>query len=226
LALRSAFKKLKEENLMSKTTMGKKSAFKIQRRLGVELPGLGKAGALERKPYGPGQHGMKRKKLSDYTIRLMEKQKMRFHYGLREIQLTNLVSKCKKVKTRAWVDTLIMTLESRLDNVVFRLNWAPSMAAARQMVSHGHIKVNGKKVDIASATVKVGDIITLADKGAKSGNYLQAKARPRLSAVPAFLKVDADGEKEKATVLALPLAEDIPFPFEKRLVIEYYWKVR
>ncbi len=211
---------------MSKTTMGKKSSFKIQRRLGVELPGLGKAGALERKPYGPGQHGMKRKKLSDYTIRLMEKQKVRFHYGLREKQLRKLVIACKKVQSGSWVDTLVSRLESRIDNVVFRLNWAPSIAAARQMVSHGHIKLNGKKLDIASAIVKPGDEITITDKGAKSGNFLQAKARPRLSAIPAFLSIEADGEKEKAKVMAEPLAEDIPFPFEKRLVIEYYWKLK
>lgn len=211
---------------MSKTTMGKRSSFKIQRRLGVELPGLGKAGALERRPYGPGQHGMKRKKLSDYTIRLMEKQKVRFHYGVREKQLRNLVKSCKKDISRAWVDSLVILLESRIDNIVFRLNWAPSIAAARQMVSHGHIKVNGKKLSIGSATVSVGDEITLADKGAKSGNYLQAKARPRLSAIPAFLTVEKDGEKEKAKVASEPLAEDIPFAFEKRLVIEYYWKLK
>ena len=211
---------------MSKVTMGGKSAFKIQRRLGVELPGLGKAGALERRPYGPGVHGMKRKKLSDFTIRLMEKQKLRFHYGLREMQLVNLVSKCKKDRSRSWVDTLVINLESRIDNVVFRLNWAPSIAAARQMVSHGHIKVNGKKVSIASATVNTGDVISISDKGAKSGNYLQAKARPRLSAIPAYLTVEADGEKEKGKIVSEPLPEDIPFAFEKRLVIEYYWKIK
>lgn len=211
---------------MSKTTMGKKSNFKIQRRLGVELPGLGKAGALERRPYGPGVHGMKRKKLSDFTIRLMEKQKVRFHYGLREGQLRKLVSHCKRDTSRSWVDTLIIKLESRLDNVVFRLNWAPSMAAARQLVTHGHIRVNGKKLDIPSATVSVDDVLTMTDKAAKNGSYLQAKARPRLSAVPAYLSVEADGEKEKAKVVSEPLAEDIPFPFEKRLVIEYYWKLK
>lgn len=211
---------------MSKTTMGKRSSFKIQRRLGVELPGLGKAGALERRPYGPGQHGMKRKKLSDYTIRLMEKQKVRFHYGVREKQLRNLVKSCKKDISRAWVDSLVILLESRIDNIVFRLNWAPSIAAARQMVSHGHIRVNGKKLTIGSAVVNVGDEITLADKGAKSGNFLQAKARPRLSAIPAYLTVEKDGEKEKAKVASEPLAEDIPFAFEKRLMIEYYWKLK
>ena len=211
---------------MSKTTMGKASNFKIQRRLGVELPGLGKAGSLERKPYGPGQHGMKRKKLSDYAIRLMEKQKLRFHYGVREKQLRNLVKSCKKNKSRSWIDSLVCTMESRLDNVVFRLNWAPSMAAARQMVSHGHILVNGKKLDIASAGVQIGDLITITEKGAKSGNYLQAKARPRLSAIPAFLTAEKDGEKEKAKFIAEPLPEDIPFAFEKRLVIEFYWKLK
>lgn len=211
---------------MSKTTMGSKSAFKIQRRLGTELPGLGKAGALERRPYGPGMHGMKRKKLSDYTIRLMEKQKVRFHYGVREKQLVKMVKNAKKDTSRAWVDTLVINLEQRLDNVVFRLNWAPSIAAARQMVGHGHIKVNGKKVDVASARVFPGDEVTITDKGAKSGNFLQAKARPRLSAIPAYLATEAAGEKEKAKMVSEPLPEDIPFPFEKRLVIEYYWKVR
>ena len=215
-----------EEFIMSKITMGKRAAFKIQRRLGVELPGLGKAGALERRPYGPGQHGMKRKKLTDYTIRLMEKQKLRFHYGVREKQLRNLVINCKKDRSRSWVDSLVIRLEARLDNVIFRLNWAPSIAAARQMVSHGHIKVNGKKMDVGSATLSVGDEITLTDKGAKSGNFLQAKARPRLSAIPAYLSIEADGEKEKAKVLSDSLPEDIPFAFEKRLVIEYYWKLK
>jgi len=169
---------------------------------------------------------MKRKKLSDYTIRLMEKQKLRFHYGVREKQLRNLVVKCKKDRQRSWVDTLVINLESRIDNIVFRLNWAPSIAAAKQMVSHGHIKVNGQKVNIGSATVNVGDEITLTDKGFKSGNFLQAKARPRLSAIPAYLAVEKDGEKEKAKVVSDALPEDIPFAFEKRLVIEYYWKLK
>lgn len=211
---------------MSKTTMGGKSAYKIQRRLGVELPGLGKAGALERRPYGPGMHGMKRKKLSDYTIRLMEKQKVRFHYGIREKQLVNLIKKCKRDTSKAWVDTLVINLESRLDSIIFRLNWAPSIAAARQMVTHGHIKVNGKKVNIPSATLNVDDLITITDKGAKSGNYLQAQTRPRLSAIPAFLTKEVAGEKEQAKVISHPLPEDIPFAFEKRLVIEFYWKIK
>lgn len=208
---------------MAKATMGR-AAFKIQRRLGVELPGLGKAGALERKPYGPGVHGMKRKKLSDYTIRLMEKQKVMFHYGVREKQLVNLVKRCKKDTSRAWVDSLIITLETRLDNVIFRLNWAPSIPAARQMVVHGHIFLNGKKTSVPALEVKPGDVLSMTDKTAKSGNYLQAKARPRLSAIPAYLKSEKDGEKEKGEMVSYPLPEDVPFAFEKRLVTEYYWK--
>lgn len=210
---------------MAKIDMGR-SRFKIQRRLGVELPGLGKAGALERKPYGPGQHGMQRKKLSDYTIRLIEKQKVMFNYGLRERQLRNYISKAKKIKTQAWVDTLIVVLESRLDNVVFRLNWAPSTPAARQLVTHKHIKVNGKTVNVPGFQVQPGDVIEISDKGAKSASYLQAKARPRISSIPACLTKEAVGEKEKAKMVAKPLPEDIPFSFEKRLVIEYYWKIK
>ncbi|MBY0515956.1 MAG: 30S ribosomal protein S4 [Bacteriovoracaceae bacterium] len=210
---------------MAKATMGR-SRFKIQRRLGVELPGLGKAGALERRPYGPGQHGAARKKLSDLTVRLMEKQKVMFNYGLRERQLVNAVKKAKRVKGQAWVDVLIVHLESRLDNVVFRMNWAPSTIAARQMVSHGHILVNGKKVSVPAYEVQPGDTIEITDKGAKSGNYLQAKTRPRISAAPACLLVEKSGEKEKGKLVARPLPDDIPFAFEKRLVTEYYWKVK
>jgi len=209
---------------MAKVDMGR-SRFKIQRRLGVELPGLGKAGALERRPYGPGVHGMKRKKLSDYTIRLVEKQKVMFHYGVREKQLVNYVKRSKKDKSRSWVDTLIITLESRLDNMIFRLNWAPSTPAARQMVTHGHVLVNGKKVTAPGQLINVGDVISLRDKGFKSGNYLQAQAKPRLSTIPGFLEVSPKGEGQEATVKAQPLPEDIPFEFEPRLVIEYYWKI-
>ncbi len=210
---------------MAKATMGR-SRFKIQRRLGVELPGLGKAGALERRPYGPGQHGAARKKLSDLTVRLMEKQKVVFHYGLRERQLVNHVKKAKRVKGQPWVDVLIVHLESRLDNVVFRANWTPSVISARQMVTHGHIKVNGKKVNVPGFEVSPGDEIEITDRGAKSGNYLQAKVRPRISAAPAFLTIEKVGEKEKMKMVARPLSDDIPFAFEKRLVTEFYWKVK
>jgi len=149
-----------------------------------------------------------------------------FNYGLRESQLRNYVTKAKKVKTASWVDTMIVALESRLDNVVFRLNWAPSLPAARQMVTHKHIKINGKTVNVPGYELHSGDVVEISDKGARSGNYLQAKKAPRLSAIPACLTKEASGEKEKAKMVAKPLPEDIPFAFEKRLVIEYYWKVK
>ena len=208
---------------MAKSTTGR-SGFKIQRALGVELPGLGKAGALERRPYGPGVHGNKRKKVSDYAVRLKEKQKLVFHYGLREKQLVTYVKQSKRVKERAWMETLVINLERRLNNVVFRLNWAPSMSAASQMVSHGQILVNGKKVDRASFVVQKGDVVSLSEKGYKNQLYLRGLESPRLPAVPACFKVEGK-DKQKATLVEHPLPTDIPFEFEPQLVTEYYWKV-
>ncbi|AUN98848.1 30S ribosomal protein S4 [Bacteriovorax stolpii] len=206
---------------MARSTTGK-SRFKIQRSLGIELPGLGKAGALERRPYGPGQHGNKRKKISDFAVRQKEKQKLRYHYGLREGQLVNYVKKAKKDKSRAWMDSLLITLESRLSNVIFRLNWAPSMLAANQMVSHGHVVVNGKKINVPGYTIKKGDVITLTDRGYASLNFTQAQATPRLPSVPACYSVDA----KTAKVVDLPLPSDIPFEYAGQLVTEFYWKVK
>jgi small subunit ribosomal protein S4 len=209
---------------MAKSTTGR-SRFKIQRALGVELPGLGKAGALERRPYGPGAHGNKRKKISDYAVRMKEKQKLTFHYGLRESQLVNYIKKAKKVRDRAWIDVLLIDLERRLNNVVFRLNLAPSIPAASQMVRHGHVLINGKPVTVSSFLVEKGDVITLSETGYKTQNYLQARDNPRLSAVPACYKVDGSDLK-KASMLDRPLPADVPFEFEPQLVIEHYWKVK
>lgn len=206
---------------MSRSTTGR-SRFKIQRSLGLELPGLGKAGALERRPYGPGQHGNKRKKISDFAVRQKEKQKLRYHYGLREGQLVNYVKKAKKDKSRAWMDTLLITLERRLANVIFRLNWAPSMLAANQMVSHGHVQVNGKKINVAGYTIQKGDVLSLTERGLKSLNFTQAQATPRLPSIPACYSL----ETNKAKVVDLPLPSDIPFEYEGQLVTEFYWKVK
>ncbi|MBC7427388.1 MAG: 30S ribosomal protein S4 [Bacteriovorax sp.] len=206
---------------MARSTTGR-SRFKIQRSLGVELPGLGKAGALERRPYGPGQHGNKRKKISDFAVRMKEKQKLRYHYGLREGQLVNYVKKAKKDKSQAWMDSLLITLERRLVNVVFRLNWAPSMLAAYQMVSHGHVLVNGKKISVAGYTVQKNDVITLTERGYASLNFQQAKATPRLPSVPACYTMD----EKSAKLVDLPLPSDIPFEYAGQLVTEYYWKVK
>ncbi len=210
---------------MAKATTGV-SRFKIQRALGLELPGLGKAGALDRRPYGPGVHGNKRKKISDYAVRLKEKQKLLYHYGLREKQLVKYVKAAKKnTAGKPWMEVMISTLETRLNNVVFRLNWAPSIPAASQMVSHGQVKVNGKVVDKASFIVKVGDVVELTAKGYKNQNYKQSQETPRLPSVPACYKLEGTEEK-KAEMIAAPMPEDVPFEYDGQLVVEHYWKVK
>ncbi len=210
---------------MAKSTTGR-SKFKLQRALGLELPGLGKAGALERRPYGPGVHGNRRKKISDYAVRLKEKQKLVYHYGLREKQLVRYVVAAKKdLSGKAWMDVLLTNLEQRLNNVIFRLNWAPSIPAASQMVSHGQIRVNGKKVDKAGYIVQKGDVITLTDKGYANQLYKQSLETPRLPSVPACFNVEGT-EKKTATLIDLPLPGDVPFEFDGQLVIEYYWKTK
>ncbi len=210
---------------MAKATTGV-SRFKIQRALGLELPGLGKAGALDRRPYGPGVHGNKRKKISDYAVRLKEKQKLLYHYGLREGQLVKYVKTAKRdTSGKPWMEVMISTLETRLNNVVFRLNWAPSIPSASQMVAHGQVKVNGKVVDKASFLVKVGDVVELTAKGYKNQNYKQSQETPRLPSVPACYKIEGSEEK-KAEMIALPLTEDVPFEYDGQLVVEHYWKVK
>ncbi len=210
---------------MAKATTGK-ACFKVQRALGLELPGLGKAGALERRPYGPGVHGNRRRKISDYAVRLKEKQKLVYHYGLREKQLVKYVKSAKRhASGKPWMDILLSTLECRLNNIIFRLNWAPSIPSASQMVSHGQILVNGKKVDKASFLIKVGDTVELTEKGYKNQLYKQCLETPRLPSVPACWKVEGS-DKKKATLSALPIPEDVPFEFASQLVIEHYWKVK
>jgi small subunit ribosomal protein S4 len=215
----------KGETDMAKATTGK-ARFKIQRALGIELPGLGKTGALERRPYGPGVHGNKRKKISDYAVRLKEKQKLVFHYGLREKQLIKYVKASKKnTLGKPWMEVMLTDLERRLNNVIFRLNWAPSIPSASQMVSHGQVKVNGSVVDRASFRVKVGDVLELTEKGYKNQTYKMCMETPRLPSIPACYKVDGN-ETKKAEMIALPIAEDVPFEFTPQLVIEHYWKVK
>src|SRR5689334_14008708 len=148
---------------MSKIGTHRKS-WKVQRALLCELPGLGKPGALERRSYPPGQHGQMRRKFSEYGARLREKQKILFHYGLREEQLRRFVRKAKSGRSTDWISTLIGLLETRLDNVIFRLGFAPSIPAARQLVRHGKVLVNRKRVNIPSAQVYPGDEISLTSQ--------------------------------------------------------------
>ena len=210
---------------MSKTTMGNRSKFKIQRRLNVELPGLGKPGALDKRNYGPGQHGQRmRRKVSDYGIRLREKQKLMFHYGIREGQLRKWIKEPKKNREREWVDTLCGMLERRLDNNVFRLGFAPSMPSARQLVSHKHVMVNGKRVNIPSYILKKGDKVSLTKKGYSSGSFLQARSNPRLD-MPDYLGKVIEGGNPVGLLNEEPGVDNVPFPFEKRFFIEFYGRL-
>ena len=205
---------------MAKKT-GKFARFKIQRRVGSELPGLGKPGALERRPYPPGENGNKRRKYSDYALRLEEKQKVRVHYGLREKQLRRFIRNAKQGSASNWVFKLVGLLERRLDNVIFRLGFAPSIRSARQLVSHGHVRVNGVKVDLGSFVVPQGAKISLTDKGRQNQVVLQATKSPRLE-LPDYLRKETEGGGEVGIVHAIPGTEHVPFQFDAGLFTEYY----
>ena len=206
---------------MAKNLVSRSPRFKRQRRLGVELPGLGKPGALDRKPYPPGQHGNQKRKLSEYALRLEEKQKLIFHYGIREEQLRRFVRDSKRGKATDWVDVLVGRLERRLDNVLFRLALAPSIKAAKQMINHGKVLVNGKKVTIGSAVLKAGDKVKLIPSAYKSVNFMQAQKAQRISLAD-YLGTEQSGEEVIGTIKEIPNQSHIPFPFEPGLVAEHY----
>lgn len=204
----------------------KKRRFKTQRRLMTELPGLGKAGALEKRPYPPGDHGQKRRKFSEYALQLEEKQKIRAHYGLRESQLKKFVTTAKaKAKATNWMSQLINLLEKRLDNVVFRLGFANSIAAASQLISHGKVLVNGKKATIRSIVLKKGDKVQLVPKAYENQVYLMAAQAPRLSLADYLTKTKetTNGiEMEIGTISDEPNFGHIPFELNEGLVTSYY----
>jgi small subunit ribosomal protein S4 len=206
---------------MSKAKLGKVARFKIQRRLGTELPGLGKSGALERRPYPPGENGNKRRKYSDYALRLEEKQKIRLHYGLREEQLRRFIRNAKTGSAHNWVAKLMGLLECRLDNLVFRLGYAPSIRSARQLVSHGHVTVNGQKLTIGSYVVPQGAKVGLTDAALENQIVLQAQKSPRLE-LPDYLRKETAGGSEVGVVQSIPGAEHVPFTFDAGLFTEYY----
>ena len=199
----------------------RKPRFKTQRRLGTELPGLGKPGALERRPYPPGESGNKRKKYSDYALRLEEKQKLRCNYVLKERQLRRFVRDSKRGQSANWLNKLACLLESRMDNVVFKLGFAPSLPAARQLISHGHVLLDGKKATISSAIVQKDQEISLKDKAAKSQTVLQGLQKPRLK-MPDFLRKEEQNGKIVGILQGTPGLEHIPFSFDAGLFTEYY----
>jgi len=190
--------------------------LRITRRLG-DLPGLTRKSP--RRAYPPGQHGQARKKRSEYAVRLDEKQKLRFNYGLTERQLLRYVRKARRVSGSTG-QVLLQLLEMRLDNTVFRLGMAPTIPAARQLVNHGHIRVNDRSVDIASYQCRPGDVISVQNKEA-SRQLVQLNLQyPGLANVPSHLELD----KEKLTgkVNSIVEREWVALQVNELLVVEYY----
>ena len=211
--------------LKARCVLSNRTKWKMQRALGMELPGLGKPGALETRNYPPGQHGKNtRRKLTQYGTQLREKQKLLFHYGLREEQLRRFVRTARSMNASNWIESLISLLELRLDNIVFRLGFARSMASARQLVSHGHVLVNGRILTIGSAVLREGDFVKLTAFAGDMQATLAARQSPRLP-LPSYLQFAAEGLNEQGVVLALPGAQHVPFEFDPRQVAEYYAKL-
>ncbi|MGF1482375.1 MAG: 30S ribosomal protein S4 [Cyanophyceae cyanobacterium] len=190
--------------------------LRVVRRLG-ELPGLTRKNA--RHAYPPGQHGQARKKRSEFAIRLEEKQKLRYNYGVSEKQLVNYVRKARRA-TGSTGQALLQLLEMRLDNTVFRLGMAGTIPGARQLVSHGHITVNGRVVNIASYQCRPGDIIAVRDRD-KSRQLVQRNMEyPGLANLPSHLEFDKNALTGK--VNGVIDREWVALQINELLVIEYY----
>ena len=193
-------------------------AYKQARRVGFSISETGKE--LTRRPYGPGQHGNARKgKLSDYGNQLKEKQKVRFMYGVNEKQFHKTFLEAEKMQGIQGTNFLRL-LESRLDNLVYRIGFATTRRGARQLVNHGHVTVNGKKVDIPSYRVKVGDVISLKedDKNLKIVNESLEKVSKRVE----FIAYDEN--KKEATYVRLPERNELNADINEALIVEFYNK--
>ncbi|MET0792906.1 MAG: 30S ribosomal protein S4 [Polyangiaceae bacterium] len=190
---------------------------RVLRALGTDLPGLSRK-KVERRPYPPGQHGHARRKLSEYALRLMEKQKLRMNYGLGERQLLRLFVEARASKGNT-AERLVELLERRLDNVVFRAGFARTIPAARQLIMHGHVLVEGKKVDIPSFRVKLAQTVSIRERSKELSAIASSLATP-LSFPTEWINVEP--EARRATVTSLPDATAIPFPIRLQLVVEFY----
>jgi small subunit ribosomal protein S4 len=199
---------------------------KIERRFGVSLNLKGErrlAGksALEKRPYGPGQHGQRRKKISEYGLQLNEKQKAKFMYGVSEKQFRNLFKEANRQEGNTG-ENLIALLERRLDNVVYRMGFATTRRFARQLVTHGHILVDGKRVNIPSYRVKPGQKIEIREK---SKNNVQIKRAIELTNQTGIVDwVDVDKDKLFGIFTRIPERSEVEIPVEERLIVELYSK--
>ena len=189
--------------------------WKKSRRLGFSTLETGRE--LARRPYAPGQHGQKRKKLTEYGLQLAEKQKVRHMYGVNEKQFHNTFKRAGKMEGVTGYNFFCL-LESRLDNIVYRLGFATTRRQARQLVNHGHILLNGVKTDIASCQVKVGDVISVKERSRSLEIIKNALASQTHG--PGFVEVDAD--KMEGKFIRLPERSELNQEINESLIVEYY----
>jgi small subunit ribosomal protein S4 len=168
-----------------------------------------------------GRQAQFRRKESDYSLQLRAKQKARRIYGVYENQFRRYFHEAQRMKGLTGVNLLAM-LESRLDNVVYRLGFGGSRAQARQLVRHGHVRINDKKLDIPSFQVRVGDVVSLSSRGAKNAGVVAAVAAVKGRGVPKWRELDAAAMK--GTVLSMPARDDVNFPIQEQLIVELYSK--
>lgn len=199
----------------------RKPRLKVIRRLGTALPGLTRK-QPEWKTYPPGQHGPggKRRKASTYRTRLEEKQKLRWNYGISERQLRRYFEVASK-EAGPTGENLLALLERRLDNVVFRLGIAPTIPAARQLVAHGHVRVNGKRLDRTSYLVEIGDTVTVSDKTRNNPAVMQAVKRGPELRLPSYLALDPD-DGFTGRVIGRPARTDVSLIVDEAAIVEFY----
>jgi small subunit ribosomal protein S4 len=201
--------------------MKKKSRTKLSRHLGLDLTPKARK-IMADKPYPPGEHGQTRRrssKMSDYKRQLMEKQRLRAQYGIEERQMSNYVRKAiRQHGNRA--DNLVRLLESRLDAVVYRAGFARTLEAARQYVSHRHIMVDGRWVNLPSQAVRIGQAVAVKEKSRSLPVFVSAREEMVAAAPPAYLQRDAD--HMAVQLVYLPQRQEVPVSCEMPLVIEYY----
>lgn len=196
------------------------SKYKINRRYGVNLWGRPKS-PVNKREYAPGQHGQRRKKPSDYGLQLAAKQKLRGYYGnVTEKQMRRLFQEAVRRRGDTG-ENLIELMERRLDAVVYRMKFVPTVFSARQLVNHGHVKVNGQRVNIPSYQVKDGDVIELRTKATQMTLVIEA-AKSSERDVPEYISVDH--KAMKGEFVRAPKLDDVPYPvqMEPHLVVEYY----
>lgn len=194
--------------------------LKVIRRLGTPLPGLTRKSA-EKRPHPPGQHGLGRRRgtKTDYRRRLEEKQKLRFHYGITERQLRNYFEEAAR-RRGVTGEMLLGMLERRLDNVVFRLGFAPTIPAAKQLVTHGHVLVNGRRVDRVAAQVERGDEMAISPRGRNIPGVAQSVESGPQIALPGYLERGADPFTGRVT--GDFSRQDVPFLVDETAIVEFY----